>query len=247
MVPERIILNWSPVPKLPALGSDQVHLWCVNLTRPSAPISDLLSLLGADEQARAEKFHFEQDRDFYIVGRAILRTLISHYEQISAPSVAFIYGEQGKPELQNSDLQFNVSHAYGVALLGFCRGRQMGVDVELIRPLPNANRVAKRSFSQQEYEVWTAVPEPEKMHAFFNCWTRKEAYIKAIGQGLACPLGSFAVTLRPEEPAQLLHINHSPEAAAKWQLHSLIPAKGYVGAVLVEGEDWRFSQFAWQK
>lgn len=245
MLPEEIGLTWQRPAAVPDLGGDDVHLWAVDLTRPSPNLQKLGQLLAADELARADRFHFNRDRDFYICARGVLRLLIGRYQQVQPETIAFIYGEQGKPALAEGDLEFNVSHAFGVALIGFARGREIGVDVELIRPLTDVKAVARRSFSDAEFEVWTAVAEPQKMRAFFNCWTRKEAYIKATGQGLACPLGSFAVTLRPDEPAALLHINNSQAQAAKWHLKSVEPAQNYVGAVLVTGSDWALSQFAW--
>lgn len=230
---------------MPDLERNDVHLWAIDLTRPSPDLQKLRQLLAEDERARADRFHFDQDRDFYICARGVLRLLISRYQQTSPEGVSFVYGEQGKPELSEGNLAFNVSHAFGLALVGFTRGREIGVDIELIRPLSDARAVARRSFSAAEFEEWTAVVEPHKMQAFFNCWTRKEAYIKATGQGLACPLGSFAVTLRPEEPAALLHINGSQAQAAQWHLESVAPAQNYMGAVLAAGSDWTLSQFAW--
>jgi 4'-phosphopantetheinyl transferase len=242
---KKIDLNWK-VTSVPAvLAADEVHVWALVLSRPSSQIQAMWQLLSAAEQARAKRFHFDQDRDFYTVGRGVLRTLIGQYEGGSAADVSFAYGEQGKPQLLDTDLKFNVSHAQGLALMGFCRGREIGVDLEMIRPLSDVNRLAKRSFSAAEYAEWTAVAEPQKMLAFFNCWTRKEAYIKAIGQGLACPLGSFAVSLRPAEPAQLLQVNGSQTEAAKWDLRAVTPAQNFVGAVLVEGSGYNLRQFAW--
>ena len=246
MIPEEIRLHWQRPAALPDLERDDVHIWAVDLTRPSPSLQLVRQLLAADELERANKFHFDEDREFYIYARGVLRLLIGRYQKLPPEDVTLVYGEQGKPALaEDSSLTFNVSHAFGVALIGFARKRDIGVDIEMIRPLSDARAVARRSFSATEFEEWTAVAEPQKMQAFFNCWTRKEAYIKATGQGLACPLGSFAVTLVPEETAALLHINGSQVQAAQWHLEAVVPAQNYVGAVLVAGSDWTLSQFAW--
>jgi 4'-phosphopantetheinyl transferase len=212
------------------------------LVRPSAT---LVALLSPDEQVRAAKFYFDEDREHYRYGRAILRTLIGQYEQIEPTAVPFVYGEHGKPGLAGGDLRFNLSHADGVALIAFARGREIGVDVERVRPLSDADRVARRFFSEREYGEYTAVFDAQKPQAFFNCWTRKEAFIKAIGEGLSCPLKSFDVSLLPGEAAQLREIRGSETAAAHWTLHSLDPLPGYVSAVIAEGQGWHLRCWHW--
>lgn len=242
----------SPWPKQttpPPLPHDEVHVWSVELARPSAELAALTALLSPDEQARAAKFHFAEDREHYIVGRGVLRLLISQYQAIEPTAVQFVYGAHGKPALAgdvtSGDLHFNLSNAQGVALIGVARGREVGVDVEVVRPLADAARVARRFFSEAEVAAYTAVPDTQKPEAFFNCWTRKEAFIKAIGEGLSCPLKSFDVTLRPGEPAHLLAIRGSQQAAAQWTLHSLSPFPGYVGAIMVKKGDWQLRCWEW--
>lgn len=241
--------GWPERASAPPLPVDEVHVWCVGLVRPLAEIALMSALLAADEQARAGRFHFEKDRQHYIYGRAVLRTLIGQYEQIEPAAVQFTYGEQGKPALARGDLRFNLSNAGGMALIGFARGREIGVDVEPLRRLPDADAIAQRFFSEREFEVYAAVSHDQQPQAFFNCWTRKEAFIKAIGEGLSCPLGSFDVTLRPGEVAQLTHIQGSQAAASRWKLRALEPAAGYVGAVIAEvgaGHfDWHLHCWQW--
>lgn len=221
-------------------------MWCVDLSQPPASVAAMWALLSVDEQARADKFRFKDARQHYIYGRGVLRSLIGQYERRAPAAVAFVYGDQGKPGLASGDLRFNLSHAEGVALIGFAQGREIGVDVERVRLLTDAERVARRFFSETEYEAYTAVPEPLKPQAFFNCWTRKEAFIKAIGEGLSCPLKSFDVTLRPGEPACLQHIRGGQTTAGQWRLHALEPAPGYVGAVLAQGQAWGLRCWRWQ-
>jgi 4'-phosphopantetheinyl transferase len=237
--------RWPVGTAVPLLPPDELHVWCVRLARPPAAVSALFTILSSDEQARAAKFHFAEDRAHYVVGRATLRLLLGRYEGVEPTAVTFHYSLHGKPAMMGSDLRFNVSHAAGVALLAFARGHEVGVDVEAVRPLPDAHRVAKRFFAAAEYEAYTAVPDAQKPHAFFNCWTRKEAFIKAIGEGLSCPLKSFEVTLRPDEPAQLLYVRGRQTEAAGWQLHALEPLPGFVGAVLAERGAWQLHCWQW--
>lgn len=231
------------------LPHNEVHVWAASLNRPAAQLERLWSILASAEQKRADRFYFERDRNHYVAARGLLRTLLGLYLQLAPQAVAFTYGEHGKPALAPSlargDVRFNISHAQGVALCSFTRGREIGVDVEQIRPLDDASQIAERFFSAHEVQVFTAVPPAQKPEAFFNCWTRKEAFIKAIGEGLSCPLDSFDVALAPGEPARLLQIKGSPEMAARWQLHTLTPAAGYVGAVIAEGREWTLRRWQW--
>jgi 4'-phosphopantetheinyl transferase len=240
--------KWPYSPEEPSLPHNEVQVWCASLNRPKSQLLSFFSILTKGEQERASRFYFERDRDHYIAARGILRTLIGRYLQLSPGQVEFVYGEFGKPELSAKmpadGLQFNISHAQGVGLFGFTRGRDIGVDVEQIRPLEDAEEVAERFFSANENEMFAAVSEDQKPEAFFNCWTRKEAFIKAIGEGLSCPLDSFDVTLKPGEKAQLLRIDGSTEAAARWMLCSLSPGSDYVGAVIASSNDWQLQ--CWQ-
>lgn len=233
----------SPWPLPPAaftLAENDLHVWVTSLNRSQTQLNQLWQHLADDEQARANRFYFDRDRNHYIVARGLLRQLLGKYLQVSAAKIAFAYGEHGKPALAasfaESGVTFNVSHAQGAALLAFAHKREVGVDIEQIRPLDDAVQIAERFFSPREVAVFTAVPDPQKPQAFFNCWTRKEAFIKVIGEGLSCPLDSFDVTLAPGEPAQLLQVKGSQAAAARWTLHNLQAAVGYAGAVIVEGQ-----------
>ncbi len=232
--------NWPLPPANLTLLENDLHVWVASLNRSETERNQLWQYLAEDEQARANRFYFERDRNHYIVARGLLRQLLATYLHVAAADIAFAYGEHGKPELAvsfaESGVQFNVSHAQGVALLAFAHKREVGVDIEQIRPLDDAEQIAERFFSAREVAVFTAVPDTQKPQAFFNCWTRKEAFIKVIGEGLSCPLDSFDVTLLPNEPARLLRVKGSETAAARWTMHNLEAAVGYAGAVIVEGQ-----------
>jgi 4'-phosphopantetheinyl transferase len=221
------------------LAEGVAHVWRASLERPAAQREALWQFLSADERARAERFYFERKRQFFIVGRGLLRWLNGRYLQIPPADVQFSYGEHGKPALAGErGVQFNVSHGQGKLLIGFARGAALGVDIEQIRLLDDADNLARRFFSEAENEAYVSVPPAQKGEAFFNCWTRKEAFIKAVGEGLSYPLRQFDVTLRPGEPARLLRVKGSVEDAARWSLFSLTPFPGYRGALVVAERPW---------
>jgi 4'-phosphopantetheinyl transferase len=213
-----------------------VDLWALDLDgeRPST----YQPLLSADERERAGRFHFERDRNRYIVGRGRLRQLLGQYLDLPPQKITFAYTDHGKPYLppqpDQPDLRFNISHSQQFALLAFAWGRRLGVDVEVIRPLTDMADLVRRFFAPAEIAAWEAVPPERQAEAFFCGWTRKEAFIKAIGEGLSYPLGRFVVSLHPNQPAQLLAIQGDPTAAQKWEMASLRPFPQTVAAVVVE-------------
>ncbi len=237
--------NWRTAPDEIELAPDVVDVWLLDLAQPEDVRARLWSLLSADERERAQRFAFDVHRHRFVVGRGVLRLLLGKYLNMPPQEVVLAYGEQDKPFLSHSELEFNVSHSEDVALLAFAWGRAVGVDVEAIRPLSDADSVARISFSKKEYGEYTAVPDAQKPQAFYNCWTRKEAFIKAVGSGLSYPLDSFDVSFLPGEPAQLLQIQGSPAEAAKWRLQALDPVADYVGAIIVYGQDWRLNCWQW--
>lgn len=180
----------------------------------------LAALLSADESQRAARFCFERDRRRYTVARARLRQLLARRLDAAPEALQFAYDSKGKPRLGTRyarDLRFNVSHCGELAAYAFTEGREVGVDVEEVRVLPDADEVAMRVFSQRERAAYLRLPARERPRGFFSCWTRKEAFIKAIGDGLSHPLQALDVSLPP----------------AGWTLASFVPAAGLVGAVAV--------------
>jgi 4'-phosphopantetheinyl transferase len=220
-----------------------VQVWHVFLIQPETVRQRLEQILSTDEQARASKFYFERDKRGFIVGRGMLRMLLGAYLNIAPERLHFCYGDHGKPALvQKRDdgkiLDFNVSHTKELAVFAFSWNRELGVDVEYIRTMQDADSIAKRFFSAREYEVLQTLPASQKMQGFFNCWTRKEAYLKALGDGLARPLDEFEVSLVPGEAASLLHVVGRPEETSRWRLEAFTPAPGYVAAIAGEGPNW---------
>lgn len=224
---------WSPSRVLPILGVGDVHVWAFHLDVASLRRVLLEPLLSKDETARAQRFKFARDRERYIVGRAVLRCILASYRNDDPRALRFEYGEHGKPRFAAQERQwprFNLAHSDGLALCAITRETEIGVDLERVVDLPDGEVVARDYFSTLEREALAQVPPDERSAAFFNCWTRKEAYLKAVSQGLAAPLDRFDVTLAPGEPARMLAIDGSSQEAQRWTLHSLEPAAGFVGA-----------------
>jgi 4'-phosphopantetheinyl transferase len=208
----------------------------------------LCQVLSADERDRAARFHFDRDRRRFMAGRGLLRLILARYLDRPPGSLRLSYGPRGKPALAESrgtpPLRFNVSHAAGLALYAVGRDRELGVDVERIAPELEAG-IAERFFSPREVAALARVPPDRRSESFFACWTRKEAYVKAKGDGLALGLDQFDVSLAPGEPAALLHVDGDPGETVRWSLLALDPGTGYAAALAVEGAGWRLSCLDW--
>jgi len=232
---------WRSPPTNLVLSADDVHVWRADLSLPAFRLQQLAHTLCSDEQERAERFYFEKDRKHFIAGRGLLRTILGRYLDLEPSQLKFSYSSRGKPALVNTNakepLCFNLSHSNELALYAVTRSRLIGIDLEHIRPMPDAEKLAKRFFSAQEYAVISTLLPEQKQEAFFNAWTRKEAYLKATGDGLA-GLEQVEVSLIPGEPAALLSIQGDRQATSGWSVYQLIPRPGYVAALAVEGHDW---------
>lgn len=241
---------WHPTPQFLALSDNEVHVWRINLDVSPKQVQTYHDTLSPDERSTAARFYFEKDRDQYIVARGVLRTILSRYLDIAPDEIQFSYGTHGKPTLTNSlgeeIVNFNVSHSNNLALVGVTRGRQLGIDLEYIQKDFACEEIAKRVFSSQEIATLNDLPGDLKHEAFFNCWTRKEAYIKARGLGLSYPLNQFEVSLIPGEPAQLIHMNGDDLfETSRWSLQELELGSKYAGALAVEGHDWELECWQW--
>jgi 4'-phosphopantetheinyl transferase len=200
-------------------------------------LAALAPLLSETERQRASRFAFDRDRRRFTIARARLRQLLSARLDVRPESVDLAYGAHGKPLLGgpfvDSDLRFNVSHSDDVAVYALSRGREIGIDVEAVRMIPDADDIAVRFFSRREAEAYLALDPSDRPGGFFNCWTRKEAFIKALGDGLHHPLDSFDVSLAPGKPAQIHRVGHMPGNRCGWELYSFAVLPGYIGAVCV--------------
>jgi 4'-phosphopantetheinyl transferase len=237
-----------PPPEL-TLAGHEIHIWCATLDQPAARVEQLAQLLAADESERAQRFVFEEHRQHYITGRALLRLILGRYLRLDPQRLRFKYGPQGKPALAeieaHSSLKFNLSHSHKLVLYAVTYDQEIGVDLEAIRRFDDMEAIARRFFSNAEYSALSSLPPAEKPAGFFNCWTRKEAYIKALGDGLIHPLDQFDVSLVPGEPARLLRVQDDPAATARWSLYHLTPAPGYVGAVAIASPKRQLACWRW--
>ena len=240
-------IAWSIPPANIILSRDDVHVWCAALDLPAPQVEELAQTLSSDEQARGDRFHFQQHRRRFIAARAGLRRLLGRYLQIEPQEVELAYSQRGKPALAerfNSTLEFNLSHSEDLVVYALTRDRAVGIDIEYIRPFPDAEQLAQRFFTARENDLLQALPPEQKQLAFFHCWTRKEAYLKACGDGIACGLDRVEVTLTPGEPARLVSIAGAADILHSWGLQDLAPAAGYTGAIAVAGKNWQLS--CWQ-
>jgi 4'-phosphopantetheinyl transferase len=226
-------VSWFRPAQDVVLQEDEVHIWLAWLDVDAQDRTRLTSYLSADEVSRAARFVFPRDRDHFIVARGRLRELLGKYLRCSPNAVQFKTGRYGKPSLldDRDPLRFNLSHSHGLALYGFCMGRELGIDTEKIRPGFAGEGIAERYFSPAERTQLAELPKELRDTAFFLCWTRKEAYIKAHGDGLQIPLDSFDVSLKPGEPETLRSVDSD-----RWSMRSFAPAPEFVAAMITEGE-----------
>jgi 4'-phosphopantetheinyl transferase len=242
----RSFQTWSAPAEWPTLAPDEVQVWRASLDQPTAIVEQLRLLLSPIEQARADRFHFKTDCERFTVARACLRTILGRYLQTNAALIEFGYSEHGKPHLltfpeEPNQVKFNLAHSDGWAMYAFTRGREIGIDLERMRPEVKVEEIARRFFSATETKLLDEVPAQAVRQAFFNCWTRKEAFIKAKGAGLSLPLNQFDVTLFPLTAPVLLRTRWNESEASHWSLQSIDVGAQYVGAVAVEGHDWTLS------
>jgi 4'-phosphopantetheinyl transferase len=242
---------WSTPPPELGIAGEEVHVWRAFLDQDPSRRSMLERLLSVGERHTAERFRFWRDRDHFVVARGILRMILGRYLNVEPAHLRFIYGSHGKPALGRpfsaKNLLFNVSHSTGLALFAIASGRRVGVDVEFLRVPLASGHIPEHFFSPNEVAALRALPQDQQAHAFYVGWTRKEAYLKARGDGLGHRLDEFEVTLTPGEPAALLSTAVNPQEASRWSLRSLEPASSYVGALAVEGHNLQLKCWQWSE
>ena len=244
-----LALLWNPPPKQLQFTTRDVHLWAAKLDKSGEQVSSLESMLSRDERSRAQQFKFETDRNRFIAGRSLLRTILSSYVPLDPARLSFTYSQRGKPALKDLPgpgmLHFNVAHSKDLILIAVTRACAVGIDVEGIRPMNDAEEIAARFFSSRETAKLMALPKDERTTAFFKLWTRKEAWLKATGDGLSEMLNEVEVSFLSEEPARVLAISGKVEASKRWTLMNLAPAAGFAAAVAAEAKDLQFSCWQW--
>jgi 4'-phosphopantetheinyl transferase len=229
---------------------DEVHIWTASREAPDDVVAAMRSLLDPDELKRADRFTFPRDRRQFAVGRGLLRTILGRYLDRPPESLRFVANAHGKPGFDprmdlDSSIRFNLAHSGDQVVYALADGREIGVDIERIRPDFGGLAIAERFFAPGEVAALQALPEASRGLAFFHGWTRKEAYIKAKGKGLALPLDEFEVAIDPDQPASLLSTLPDPTEASRWSLVELPAGPGYVAAVCVEGSGWTLRRGTW--
>lgn len=239
---------WSQPPSTLDLGLDVVHVWRATLDRPAAQLERFSASLSDGERVRAGRLLLPVHRNAFVAARGILRELLAGYLGEDAPRLRFVYGPYGKPALDptlGGDLTFNVSHSHGLALVAVARQRRLGIDVERIRAERDWSRIAERFFAPEEVATLRRLLPQQRERAFFVCWTRKEAFLKATGEGIRRSLRSFEVSLEPGAQARLIHIDGDRERAEEWRMQDVNPDPAYAAALAVEGHGWRVTSYQW--
>ncbi len=219
------------------LSHNQVHFWYASLEANRGNLAVFRALLSADEVIRAGRFKFQKNRDCYIVSRGILRFLLGNYLGRQPETIQFVYSDYGKPALaEGNQFKFNCSHSGDLLVFGFTLANEIGVDIEHIKTDFDALDLAQNFFSPEEVRALEEVPNHQLFNSFYRCWTRKEAFIKALGMGLSFPLHSFTVSMDNDQSAELLDIQWNRGEASEWRLYPFSPNSNYVGAIALRSK-----------
>ncbi len=232
----------------PDLQPYHVHVWRAHIPTILRYLPLLQDFLLSDERIRADRFYFERDRNNFIIGRGVLRAILAWYLRCQATAIRISYGSFGKPFLSapnNTGIFFNTSHSDEWVVYAFTRRQAVGIDIERIRLDIDYVRLANDVLSAQERKIFDSIAEKLKAKAFFGIWTRKEAYIKAIGKGLSFPLSKVEVTLRSENPPWPLN-GHLELEGGPWSVRDLMIAEGYAGSLVLAGQILRLHYFEWR-
>lgn len=239
-------MAWLKPINFPVLADDEVHVWEVVLDCPEEEILAFFALLSATEQGRAKRFHFIADYQRFTISHGILRTILAHYLNCHPQELQYTYSAHGKPELAgHPQLQFNLSHSQNRALIAVTWNTALGVDIESMVKPHDIDGIATRFFSTQESELLKKLTGQEKIQAFFNGWTRKEAFLKALGKGLSFSLKNVEVSMLPQEPAKFLAIHDDRLHLADWFLYDLSPIADFASALVVKGVFKKLKLWRW--
>ncbi|MFQ5889845.1 MAG: 4'-phosphopantetheinyl transferase family protein [Gemmatimonadota bacterium] len=234
--------------RIPTPEPTEVHVWRASLDPGGERVQELGHIVSLEERERVDRLRSGRARRRLTLSRGILRELLARYTGIAPERLSFHHGAGGKPSLSGeaarSRLRFNLSHSEELLLVAIARGGLVGIDVEAIRPVPGAESLARRFFSAREQTAIRRAPEPERTSAFLTCWTRKEACVKATGDGVWAAARRFEVTVAPDERTRVVAVDGDPKEASRWSLFPLEPAEGYVGALAVRGRVRRIE--AWE-
>jgi 4'-phosphopantetheinyl transferase len=221
------------------LDRGELHAFAACLSRHAESVAHYYQLLSAAERSRADSFRFPVHRTNFIVSHGLLRQILAKYLELAPEEFVFEYGPYGKPYIPGASIHFNMSHSADLAIYAVSLEPRVGVDVELVRPIDDHLALAACCFSKDEQRQLAEAAPATSLEAFYNCWTRKEAFVKAIGSGLTTRLDSFHVSLLPAHAPQVISIDGDRTKAAEWSLFDLHPAPGYVAAISIWGQGLR--------
>lgn len=242
---------WRETSNISAPSEDEIQVWRIPLAEQSGTDTRLKEFLCPEEHDRAERFHFIRDQRRFIIRRAALRQLLAVSLRTTPQAVQFELGPHGKPffpgQIGADGIRFSCSHSGDWALIAVARGSDLGVDLEWNRPMTEAEDLVKNFFSPAEISELANLSPTLKLAGFFNAWTRKEAFVKAIGLGLSYPLNHFSVSLAPDRPVALLEVTDEIDALKRWTLRSLEVAPNYSAALVFEGKQKFLKSFTWMR
>lgn len=241
--------EWTNPHSRTPLVKGAVQVWLAHIDQPPGVVARLAPLLSPAEHHHAERFHFARDRQRYIVAHAFLRSILSDSSGVPSPEFNFVSNAYGKPYLEPHpnlpDLHFNLSHSQGCALVAVTIACEVGVDIEYIQPLEDALLISQNFFSPMERKELAALPPPQQQRAFYACWSRKEAFIKGVGWGLAMPLDKFAVALAPDVPTRLTYLHDDYAEHQGWVLYDLPPLPNFASALALPGAQYHITCHSW--
>ncbi len=241
--------SWAGPPGRVELATTEVHVWSAFLDLPASELERIKVKLSVDERERAGRFRFPAHAQRFIARRAVLREILGSYVGQEPGSLRFHQGKNGKPTLvwseQDSAIRFSVSHSGPLGLFAVSWREHMGVDVERIRQLPDIGELACRFFTEREYKEYQSLPVSDRVEGFFTCWTRKEAYLKATGEGLYREPDSFEVSLVPGHRPRMCSIDGDDNAAKRWTLFHLVPSPGFAGALAIQTDRLKLQCWHW--
>ena len=215
------------------INERDIHIYRHSLETSSELLREYETLLSRDELQKAYRYRFEKDKIHYITGRALLRIIAAEYLDEAPGKINFSYKNKGKPFIKGSAVKFNLAHSGGIAVYAFAKNMDIGIDTELVREMPDALKIAMRFFSEEEVKEISELSEDKIIEAFFNCWTRKEAFIKAVGEGLSFPLKDFTVTLKLGDEPKLRSIKNNSDEAKEWSVFKLDSPQNYITSLAV--------------
>lgn len=231
------------------LRDDEIHIWFSYLDKTINELYHFSQMLSIDERMRMGRFHRDEDKKRFIVRHGILRKIFGGYIGVEPNDLQFYYDKKGKPSLLENlgrgSVQFNLSHSNGVAIFAFTRNHDIGVDIEYIREIPEMDKIVRRFFSEKENEAFRLLPDSQKRAAFFKGWTSKEAFVKALGDGLTRPLYNFDVSLSPNKSGELLKIDGDSNEAHQWSIQYLEPLPDFACAFAIRSKFFNVKCWQW--